>query len=838
MDDLSPLDENLVPLSYELQLSVDADLTGFEGLLLLRAQLAAPARVLELHAADLKVSSARLRTAADDRELAVRHDPGDVLRLTAADELPAGKVAVELRYRGVVSDSLFGLYRSDYAPAGGGTRSMWLTQCSPVYARRILPCRDEPGAKADLTLRLTLPRSWHCVANGPLLTRTELPGGGVRLDFGVVPRLSPNTFFFAFGDLAELGSRVVSGIPVTVHGRSDADRDAGFVLDVAGYAIGWCERYFGIPYPYGKLDIVGIPDFGRSGMENCASIALLDAVLSASWSTSSPRELMWAIGTVCHEISHMWFGNLVAVEWWSSLWLSEAFATFLEWTMTREGYPQVPVWEVYGLARAEVMLVDSSPTTRPVEIPARSLDDIQAMFDVITFDKGFAVVLMLEQLVGRDRFAAAVSGLLRANAGGTISSADLWAALDDARPGTARVAGDWVHRTGFPVVEVDAPDGPVVVRQRPSAGEREAVFSARTAAGLVVPTPVGGAPTELPGVRLDDAAWVLGNPTGFGYYHVAYQGSVRAALARLDWSAVEPAGAFAALEDLWMQVLSLDLDPVACWDVVAALAVRNAGSDEVGLWRRTVRVLADIGRLAGAAGHQDVSAAQAAVLREVTAARGPASPPEPVRTAMAMTGDPDALAAADRDLRELLAGGTLEPDEAIAALRVAVGRGGAEELDLVGGIVRTSADPQQVRRAAMALPGALDPAMFERGFRAGIRDVRAHDAPFLLRAALTNPVNYGRAWTLLAADWARILDRIGSPGMARALEGLRTIPDRSLSERIQRELSDPDRLPPSPVVARHLEAMRTFVRVAERTAPSLRELRHRAAMNPSAPELS
>ncbi|MGH3905393.1 MAG: M1 family metallopeptidase [Pseudonocardiaceae bacterium] len=837
MEQLRRLSTNLRPLHNDLHLRIDPDLTGFRGELRLLVRLDEPTGVIELHAQDLDVKRATSPAgpgAGEDLDIGQGES---TLRLHRRGGWPAGEVQLDLDYRGHFTESLYGFYPSDYRRPDGTSGRMWLTHCSPVHARRILPCVDEPAAKAELKLQVTLPEAWACLANGAATEREGLPGGGVRVQFAPVQGLSPNTLFVAFGELVELGRRDVAGVPVAVHGPHGAAADVGHVLDVAEFALGYCRDYFGIDYPYPKLDIVGVPDFGRSGMENCAAVTVLDAVLSASAETSSPRELMWSIGTLCHEIAHMWFGNLVSVQWWNSLWLSEAFATFMEWTMTRAGFPDLPVWEVYGIARAEVLLMDSTPATRPVEIAARSVDDIYAMFDVITFDKGFAVVLMLEQLLGPQRFRTVVAELLQARRGATISSADLWDALDAVEPGAAGIARTWVERPGHPVVDLIrtpagaslAQRGSSLAQETPPGHGWQVIASVRDAEAVDEPAVivVDEQPVPLPG-QASEAGWVLGNASGFGFYHVSYRGRFAAALAEVPWSLAGPSATFAVLEDLWTDVLALQLDPVRCWDLVAQMAVTNAESDESGLWRRVVRLFEDIGRLAGAQGHGDMNSTRAAALRTVVEARtgSGGAAPEPIRSALAMTGDREALAEASAYWRRQDRTAA-DADRLIAAMRVTGAWGDADDLHRLTELIRNSADPQEVRRAVVALPAALDPELFERFFEVGIRDVRAHDAPFFFRSALNNPRNYERAWDLMERHWDGILLRVGEPGVTRALEGVRTIPEPALAARIDEMLRAADGPGRSPVVQQHIAAMHTYAHVAEQSAGALDGLRQR-----------
>ena len=178
---------------------------------------------------------------------------------------------------------------------------------------------------------------------------------------------------------------------------------ARFALDIGAFALDFFERYYGLPYPGDKLDMLAIPDFAAGAMENLGAITYRETALLVDEAAASHAERERVADVVAHEIAHMWFGDLVTMLWWNGIWLNEAFATFMELLAVDAWKPEWKRWTTFGVSRAAAMGVDGLHNTRPIEFEVRAPRDCEAMFDLLTYEKGASVLRMLEQHLSAGR---------------------------------------------------------------------------------------------------------------------------------------------------------------------------------------------------------------------------------------------------------------------------------------------------------------------------------------------------------------------------------------------------------------------------------------------------
>ena len=317
----------------------------------------------------------------------------------------------------------------------------------------------------------------------------------------------------------------------------------GFGLDIGAFALRWFQDYYGIPYPSDKVDLLALPDFAAGAMENLGCITFRESLLLVDPATSTQAEQQLVADVVAHELAHMWFGDLVTMRWWNGIWLNEAFATFMELAACDAFRPDWERWTLFGLERSAAFETDSLASTRPVEYEVRSPQDCEGMFDVLTYQKGGALLRMLEQYLGDERFRQGVSHYLRA--------ARLREHRDQ-RP-VGRHRGDQ-RRAGAP------DDGLVDLAARLPArdGRRSTATSSCCASSASPSTPARWTPTPAPTTWLvpvhvraggaehdgparratrpasplaDPAAPVVVNAGGHGFFRVAYGDELRGRLA-------------------------------------------------------------------------------------------------------------------------------------------------------------------------------------------------------------------------------------------------------------------------------------------------------------------
>ena len=279
--------------------------------------------------------------------------------------------------------------------------------------RRAFPCWDEPDFKAVFGITLVVDDDLIAMSNGPEVERTDgrrPHGDPLRRHDGDEHATSSRSWSAAL----EVTEPVdVDGTPLRRRPRARQGPPHRFGLDVGAFCLRWFQEYYGIPYPSDKVDLVALPDFAAGAMENLGCITFRENLLLVDPATSTQHEQQLVADVIAHELAHMWFGDLVTMRWWNGIWLNEAFATFMEVAACEAYRPDWERWTSFGLERSGAFEIDSLASTRTVEFEVRSPADCEGMFDVLTYQKGGALLRMLEQYLGEDRFREGVSHYLR-----------------------------------------------------------------------------------------------------------------------------------------------------------------------------------------------------------------------------------------------------------------------------------------------------------------------------------------------------------------------------------------------------------------------------------------
>ncbi len=444
------------PSAYRLELTIDPSEDRFYGRAAIAVTSDAARRAIFLHGRGLHVTSAVVRLP-DGSTRAARYAEvrGDgVAVVYTRDELPAGPLEILLEYDAPFGAALQGLYK---VRDGGGEYAF--TQFEPTAARQAFPCFDEPAYKATFELALRVPDGAVAVASGLEDTRqSEETGELVR--FRPTPPISTYLLAFAVGpfdvvDAGELPPNEVRTTPLRLRGVAarGRGRQLGPALAKVEPVLRALERWFGTPYPYEKLDLLAVPDFAAGAMENVGLVTFREPLLLLAEPAPDWQERA-VVYVMAHELAHMWFGNLVTMEFWDDLWLNEAFATFMSYRAALESHPEMrpSLAEVQSIHSA--MAADSLVSARRVRQPIESEHDIRNAFDAITYRKGAGVLRMFERFIGEETFRNGVRAYLAAHREGTATAADLVGALEEAS-GQALAApfASFLDQAGLPLVE-------------------------------------------------------------------------------------------------------------------------------------------------------------------------------------------------------------------------------------------------------------------------------------------------------------------------------------------------------------------------------------------------
>jgi len=424
---------------------------AFRGRVEIDVELARPLRSLRLHAADLRVS--RPRVDAGRRRLRPRLTPLphlEMIELAFEQTIPAGCATLQLSFSGRLRSDLRGLYGVE-----AGARRYAFTQLEVTDARRFFPCFDEPSQKARFRVSVTTGAANRVVSNAPEEGREALADGRHLVRFRETPPLSTYLLALAVGELESTSPMSVGPTEIRVWHVPGQSHLTGFGLETARECLTRLERYFGVPYPYGKLDLLAVPNFWAFGMENAAAVFFREDMLLVDGSRATVAERRQAAVVICHELSQMWFGDLVTMAWWDDLWLNEAFATWMAHAILDEWRPEWQVWNDFQHDRASAFELDALRNTHPVYCPVRKPADAVENFDHITYNKGAALVRMIERYLGARAFRRGVRLYIRRHREGNAAAVDLWRALSEASgQDVGRIARAWMEQKGHPVVHI------------------------------------------------------------------------------------------------------------------------------------------------------------------------------------------------------------------------------------------------------------------------------------------------------------------------------------------------------------------------------------------------
>lgn len=376
--------------------------------------------------------------------------------------IPKGsKAQLDMKFTGELNDKMAGFYRSTYKNADGTDGILATTQMEPTDARRAFPCFDEPALKAKFTVTLIADKHLTCLSNMDVASETEVQSTMSNatkkaVKFNTSPLMSTYLLAFIVGELNYIETDKFR-LPVRVYAPPNQNIEHGrFSLELAARTLEFYEKTFDSKFPLPKMDMVAIPDFAAGAMENWGLITyrVVDVMFDEQTSGASTKERVAEV--VQHELAHQWFGNLVTMDFWDGLWLNEGFATWMSWYSCNVFYPEWKVWQSYVTDNLQSALsLDSLRSSHPIEVPVKRADEVNQIFDAISYSKGSCVLRMISTYLGEDVFMEGIRQYLKKHAYGNTQTGDLWAALSAASGKDLSTVMDiWTKNVGYPVITV------------------------------------------------------------------------------------------------------------------------------------------------------------------------------------------------------------------------------------------------------------------------------------------------------------------------------------------------------------------------------------------------
>jgi len=754
------LPAGVTPEHYTLWFAPDLAAATFRGRAAIDVRLDAPTAAVTLHAAEISFGAVEITAAGRTQTAAVRLDEKtETAALTVPERMPAGPATIRITYTGILNDKLRGFYLSQ---ANG--RRYAVSQMEATDARRAFPSFDEPAKKATFDISLMIDAADTAISNGRLLSDTPGPESGKHTQtFARTPKMSTYLVALLVGDFV-CRDGIAATTPIRVCATPDKHPLTAFALKAAEHQVQFFNDYFGIPYPFGKLDIVGIPDFAAGAMENAGAITFRERLLLADEATASVGTLEAVASVVAHEIAHQWFGNLVTMKWWDDIWLNEGFAT---WAANKPLAAWKPEWRMDLNAAAETqtaLALDALRSTRAIRTRVDTPAEINEVFDPIAYEKTSGVLNMIEAYVGPEAFRKGVSDYLTRYSSGNAAGEDFWTEMTRATEKPVnRIMRSFVDQPGAPALAVRTRcvggNTQVTVRQRRFEGAPVAPgAAAKTAAWQPWTLPVcvttgSGQPscqlvtqaTETFTASGCGAAFV--NADARGYYFTEYEPEALPALAART-PPLTAAERLSLLGDEWRTVragrhdigayldlaaaFATDTTPDVLSEVVTRLAyvhgtVADASEREAyAAWlRRTFRPALDaIGEAPREGDSDDIHTRRGALWR-----------------LLGLTAGDTALQARARAMAEAYFANpaSLPPSFAAAVLQVAAAGGDAALYDRYLAAAKAAlATPEQYYRVFNALASFTDPALADRTVAFALSsEVRTQDAPTLIAQLLS-----------------------------------------------------------------------------------------------------
>ena len=791
------LPETARPSKYRIKLQPDLKNFTFDGeqsvdLLILEAT-----STIVLNSIDLEISNTTLHangTTLTSKSVTIDKD-AETATLDFGETIQPGDARLEMVFTGELNDKLMGFYRSEYTSQDGETRYLATTQFEPTDARRAFPCWDEPAKKATFEVTLVFSDEYQAVSNTPVVEEA-FPGPGLKsVRFAETPIMSTYLLVFIVGNLTSIEERAAGGTTVGVWTTPGKEDQASFALDTSVKLLSYFNEYFGIPYPLPKLDHIAIPDFAAGAMENWGAVTYRETALLVDPDNSSAGTRQRVAEVIAHEMAHMWFGDLVTMEWWDDLWLNESFASWMGNKAVDWLFPEWEMWTQFvNMDTNRALSLDGLKNSHPIEQAVKNPAEVSQLFDAISYSKGASVIRMLENFLGEESFRKGLNRYLSSHMYDNARTEDLWSALEteSGRPVTA-IMDSWVKQMGYPVLQVesDRTGGQTtlsVTQERfvydrllgdggPDSDSDNEVWRVPVSASQgreeSTVTVMDGRQTQIDVPGSSDG-WVKLNPLQTGFFRVNYSTE--------DWQRLVPAIEsleLHATDRLGVQNDAYALSRAGLLPVTQFLSLAQAykNEDDASVWSDLASNLRDIEQLIS---DEAIHPAYQGFAREIfgPAARKIGWEPKSGEghldallrsTVLSQAGsyhDPDVTAqASERFQKYLQDRETLAPNLRGVVFALAAQSGGKDVYDQIWGLEGETDLAEEKIRLLMSLTRFQQPELLNSTLADSLSaKVRSQDSITLVAGVAANPKGRDLAWEFVKDNWAEFDRRYGGGG--------------------------------------------------------------------------
>jgi aminopeptidase N len=819
------LPQEAVPEHYSLTFTPDLQKASFTGDEVIQVNILKPAHAITLNSAELEFQSATIEQGGNVQEAKASFDaPKDQATLAVAGPLAPGPATIRIKFTGILNDKLRGFYLSKTR-----VRNYATTQFESTDARRAFPSFDEPAYKATFDISLIVDKGDTAISNGSIVDDTPGPVEGKHLlRFSTTAKMSTYLVAMAVGDF-QCNDGSADGIPIRVCGTPDKKALGVVAVRYAEEILTFYNKYYGIKYPFGKLDIVGLPDFEAGAMENTAAIFYRESLLFIDDKNSSVDSHQAVFEVLAHEMAHQWFGDLVTMKWWDNIWLNEGFAT---WMALKPSQALHPEWNAAldGVrATNGAMGLDSLRNTHAIRAKAETPEEINELFDAISYEKGAAVLRMVESYVSPEVFQRGVNAYLRKFQYSNAAAEDFWQAITIAsgRP-VDKIMPTFVAQPGVPLVSVKsvcvapkvAPPGKRRSRRAKRIGNPQSKTEVTLSQQRFFAEPgtddAKSPPWDIPVcIKASDAkpfcqllgqtqqtipmtgcsTWVFTNAGAAGYYRSKYETEILQKLDAVAGTQLGTGERIALLGDQAALVRSGQQSVGDYLDLVAALN-QDAEESVVGTYAGTLGFIRDY--LVSDANADAFRSWVRSNFRPLMAKVGwepVAGEPAATHNLRAeligilgtMGEDPEAIRRSTELAQKYLqAPNSVDPSLAGVVLAVAARHGDAALFQQYLAARAKMTSPEQFYNVTGALSEFRDPQLMQRWLEMIVSaDTRNQDAAGLIAAEIGTEGNESEAWKWVKAHWPEVESKITMSSGAQIIGSTRVFCDAGPRDDVQ-----------------------------------------------------
>jgi aminopeptidase N len=802
------LPQNVTPSNYALRLVPDLAAETFAGDETITVTLAAPASSIVLNAAEIAFDEVTITSGGRTQKADVTTDAKrETATFTVKEPLAAGAASIAIRFRGTLNDKLRGFYISKTA-----RRKYAVTQMEPTDARRAFPSFDEPAFKATYDITLVVDDGDTAISNAKLIRDEPGPTAGKHtLTFARTAKLSTYLVAMLVGDW-QCSEGSSDGIPIRVCATPEKKDLTKWGLTTAEAELRFFNDYYAFKYPFGKLDIIAFPDFEAGAMENAGAITFREAALLVDEKTGSALHKRAVAQVNSHEIAHMWFGDVVTMQWWNDIWLNEGFAT---WITSKPLVAWKPEWNLRvdeAAATSGSLTVDAMESTRPIRAQANTPAEINQMFDGIAYGKTAAVLRMLEAYVGENTFRDGIRAYIKKYAYSNAKAEDFWSTMTAVtKQPIDKMMPSFVTQAGAPLVRASARcegDATLLTLAQQRLFSRRAPFVAGTQQLWTIPVTVrnldkpDAAPHKFLLGKKDETFRIAGcsphlfvNYDGRGYYRTAHAAGMIPATGDLT-KLLSPSERVALVNDTWALVRIGEAD----------VATQLALVDRLSADRERAVVDANLGKIEligrdlvteeqAPAFRRWVSAHLQPLLAELgwTPAPGETDERKRLRSSIVgMLGEVARDEATLRKARELTEAALQDPNAVDATLLdvvvpLAAMNGDAALMAKMKAAMAAAKSPGVYYRYLYALLAFEDPALAKEAYAAALSpEMRNQDLPGYIASMFERPRRQAESWQFVTSNWSELRKKFTPWGGAAIVGSTGYLCDAKQREDVQK----------------------------------------------------